>query len=63
MNLYNIRSSDTTWEMPWFGNKKIPIHFNKLGKLLGTTTVLVNLGCNFIVAATGFFSALFSHTV
>ena len=63
MNLYNIRSGDTTFEMPWFGNKKIPIHLNKLGKLLGTTTVLVNLGCNFIVAATGFLSALFSHTV
>lgn len=72
MNLYNIRSNDSTSTFNGFSydfkNKKwsrpeITIHWNKLGMLFRAMTVAINLGMNVAVAGTGFFTALFSHWV
>lgn len=64
MNLYNIRSSDISTAIPWFGGKKLTvIHWNKLAKLFGKIVTAINLGVNIAVAGVGFLDAYRAHIV
>lgn len=64
MNLYNIRSSDITTSIPWFGGKKLTvIHWNKLAKFFGGIITAINLGMNIAVAEVGFLDAYRAHVI
>jgi hypothetical protein len=64
MNLYNIRSSDITTSIPWFGGKKLTvIHWNKLAKFFGGIVTAINLGMNIAVAEVGFLDAYRAHVI